>query len=126
MAFEGEITAAIGKRVSIRLLEKLGGNESYRDILGVLQDETTVVKRDGSTAKFDSADIAFFRVVPVFNRRDLQSGEVKLYDTRNRQVEEIAAPGSTVTIYCWTNRLSGCSCRQYAHISFSRSCSARS
>jgi cysteinyl-tRNA synthetase len=100
MAFEGEITAAIGKRVSIRLLEKLGGDESYRDILGVLQDETTVVKRDGSTAKFDSADIAFFRVVPVFNRRDLQSGEVKLYDTRNRQVEEIAAPGSKVTIYC--------------------------
>jgi len=100
MAFEGEITAAIGKRVSIRLLEKAEGGESFRDLLGVLQDETTLIKRDGSQAHFNSADIAFFRVVPVFNRRDLQSNEVKLYDTRSRLVEEIAKPGSAVKIYC--------------------------
>lgn len=100
MAFEGEISAAIGKRVSIRLLEKGHDGESYRDLLGVLQDETTLVKRDGTSAQFKAADIAYFRVVPVFNRRDAHSNEVKLYDTRTRQVEEIAPPGATVTIYC--------------------------
>jgi cysteinyl-tRNA synthetase len=100
MAFEGEISAAIGKRVSIRLLEKATNGESFRDLLGVLQDETTVVKRDGTSVQFSSADIAFFRVVPVFNRRDAQSRELKLYDTRTRQVEEIASPGSAVKIYC--------------------------
>ena len=100
MAFEAEISAAIGKRVSVRLKEKVAGGESYRDLLGVLQDETTVVKRDGSSAQFHANDVAFFRVVPVFNRRDLHPTEVKLYDTRSRQVEEIAAPGSAVKIYC--------------------------
>ena len=100
MAFEGEISAAIGKRVSIRLLEKAGDGENFRDILGVLQDETTVVKRDGSLAHFDPNEIAFFRLIPVFNRRDSASANLALYDTRNRAVEEIAAPDNSVTIYC--------------------------
>lgn len=100
MAFEGEISAAIGKRVSIRLLEKAGDGEGYRDLLGVLQDETTLVKRDGTSVQFNAADIAYFRVVPVFNRRDAHSNEVALYDTRTRQVEEIASPGAAVKIYC--------------------------
>lgn len=96
MAFEGEISAAIGNRVSIRLRE----GENFRDILGVLQDETTIVKRDGSLAHFDPNQIAFFRVVPVFNRRDSTSANLALYDTRNRTVEEIAEFGSSVTVYC--------------------------
>lgn len=100
MAFEGEISAAIGNRVTIRLLEKSGGGDSFRDILGVLQDETTIVKRDGSVEHFDPKEIAFFRVVPVFNRRDSASDNLALYDTRNRAVEVIAAPESSVTVYC--------------------------
>jgi cysteinyl-tRNA synthetase len=100
MAFEGEISAAIGNRVSIRLLEKAGAGASYRDLLGVLQDETTVVKRDGSLAHFDPNEIAFFRVVPVFNRRDSSSANLALYDTRDRAVEEIAELETSVTVYC--------------------------
>lgn len=100
MTFEGEIAAAIGKRVSIRLREGLDGSENYRDLLGVLQDETTVIKRDGSSVQFNASEIAFFRVVPVFNRRDLQSEELKLYDTRLREVIQIAEVGRDVRIYC--------------------------
>ncbi len=100
MAFEGEISAAIGNRVTIRLLEKSAGGESFRDLLGVLQDETTIVKRDGSLERFDPREIAFFRVVPVFNRRDSASDNLALYDTRNRAVEVIAEPESSVTVYC--------------------------
>jgi cysteinyl-tRNA synthetase len=100
MTFEGEISAAIGKRVSIRLLEKAGELHTYRDLLGVLKNETTIVKRDGSEAEFKASDIAFFRVVPVFNRRDQQSEELKLYDTRSREVTQIAEASSDVRIYC--------------------------
>lgn len=100
MTFEGEITAAIGKRVSIRLREKSGEIDTYRDLLGVLKNETTIVKRDGSEAEFKASEIAFFRVVPVFNRRDLHSDELKLYDTRSREVIQIAEAASAVTIYC--------------------------
>jgi cysteinyl-tRNA synthetase len=96
MSFEGEIAAAIGKRVSIRLRE----GEHFRDLLGVLADEKTLLKSDGSEAEFKPADIAFFRVVPVFNRRDIRSAELSLYDTRNRAVEEIAEPDTDVKIYC--------------------------
>lgn len=103
MSFEGEIAQALGKRVSIRLRtdgEGAGGGENFRDLLGVLQSESTVIKRDGSIAEFDPADVAYFRVVPVFNRRDSNSDELKLYDTRTRNVIEIAKPNSDVTIYC--------------------------
>ena len=96
MAFEVEIQGAIGQRVSIRLRD----GDGYRDLLGVLQDEKTVIKRNGETVEFNAGDIAFFKVVPVFNRRDLQSAELKLYDTRSRKVEQIAEPGSDVTVYC--------------------------
>ncbi len=96
MAFEGEVAAAIGKRVSIRLRD----GEGFRDLLGVLQDETTLIRRNGEVAQFAPSDIAFFRVVPVFNRRDMQSQELKLYDTRSRQVEQIADAGADVSVYC--------------------------
>ncbi len=96
MTFEGEIAAAIGNRVSIRLRD----GDGFRDILGVLQGETTVVKRDGSLAQFDPHAVAYFRVVPVFNRRDSVSANLAIYDTRSRAVEEIAEIGSPVTVYC--------------------------
>ena len=96
MSFENEIAGAIGRRVSIRLRD----GESFRDLLGVLQDETTLMKKDGSAAKFDPTLIAYFRVVPVFNRRDEKSEELKLYDTRLRTVSQIAEPDTAVTVYC--------------------------
>ena len=63
-ALEIEIAAAIGKRVSIRLRE----GEAFRDLLGVLRDENSLVKKDGSVATFTLDAIAYFRVVPVFSR----------------------------------------------------------
>jgi cysteinyl-tRNA synthetase len=96
MSFRGEIAAAIGKRVSIRLRD----GQSFRDLLGVLQDEMTIVKRNGELATFSADEIVLLRVVPVFNRRDLRSAELKLYDTRTRQVEQITEPGAAVTLYC--------------------------
>jgi hypothetical protein len=53
--------AQIGQRVSIRLHDLNGG---YRDILGVLESENTVRKKDGTTVTFDPAKIALWKVVP--------------------------------------------------------------
>lgn len=98
MSFHGEVVAAIGKRVSIRL--RTTGTHPFRDLLGVLQNETTVITKDGQARSFDIADIAYFRVVPVFNRKDGHSAELELYDTRLRTLRKIADPGADVTIYC--------------------------
>lgn len=97
MAFEVEIAAAIGKRVSIRLRE----GETFRDLLGVLRDENSLVKKDGTVATFAPDAIAYFRVVPVFNRGNLQ-GELKLkdlhlYETASRKVQKIE--GELIRIY---------------------------
>jgi cysteinyl-tRNA synthetase len=93
MSFEGEISKAIGERVSIRLRD----GESYRDLLGVLSDERTVVRRDGATASFDPALVAYFRVVPVFNRGNLQQGDLHLYETASRSLRKIS--GEVIRIY---------------------------
>ena len=53
--------AQIGERVSIRLHDPSGG---YRDILGVLESENTVRKKDGTVVIFDPAKIALWKVVP--------------------------------------------------------------
>ena len=97
MAFEVEIAAAIGKRVSIRLRE----GKAFRDLLGVLRDENSLVKKDGTVATFAPDAIAYFRVVPVFNRGNLQ-GELKLkdlhlYETASRKVQKIE--GELIRIY---------------------------
>ncbi len=52
--------AQIGEKVSIRLHEPSGG---YRDILGILESENTVKKKDGSIVTFDPAKIAVWKVV---------------------------------------------------------------
>jgi len=51
----------IGQRVSIRLHDPDGG---FRDILGVLESENTVRKKDGSLVSFDQAKIAVWKIVP--------------------------------------------------------------
>jgi cysteinyl-tRNA synthetase len=93
MSFEVERAAAIGERVSIRLRD----GESFRDLLGVLQNETTVIRRDGSAATFDPSDIAYFRVVPVFTRGNHQLSELHLYETASRKLEKIT--GEQIRIY---------------------------
>jgi cysteinyl-tRNA synthetase len=93
MGFEGEIAGAIGERVSIRLRD----GQSFRDLLGVLQSETTLIRRDGSTATFDPTEIAYFRVVPVFNRKNLANKELGLYETASRALATIS--GDVVRIY---------------------------
>jgi hypothetical protein len=52
--------AQIGEKVSIRLHDLSGG---YRDILGILESENTVKKKDGSIVTFDPTKIAVWKVV---------------------------------------------------------------
>ncbi len=96
-AFKAEIAAAIGKRVSIRLRD----GESFRDLLGVLRDENSLVKKDGTIATFDPTAIAYFRVVPVFNRADIQAdlklNDLHLYETASRKLQKIE--GEQIRIY---------------------------
>ena len=93
MSFEGEISKAIGERVSIRLRD----GESFRDLLGVLRDERTLIRRDGTAASFDPSAIAYFRVVPVFNRNNHQLTDLHLYETASRSLKKIS--GELVRIY---------------------------
>ena len=53
--------AQIGQRVSIRLHDPAGG---YRDILGILESENTLRKKDGTLVSFDPTMIAIWKVVP--------------------------------------------------------------
>ena len=53
--------AQIGQRVSIHLHDPAGG---YRDILGILESENTLRKKDGTLVSFDPAKIAIWKVVP--------------------------------------------------------------
>jgi hypothetical protein len=53
--------AQVGQRVSIRLHDPAGG---YRDILGILESENTVRKKDGKILTFDPTEIAVWKVVP--------------------------------------------------------------
>lgn len=53
-------TAQIGLRVSIRLHDPSGG---FRDLLGTLESENTVKKKDGTVITFDPAKIAAWKVV---------------------------------------------------------------
>jgi cysteinyl-tRNA synthetase len=61
MDFEATISANIGQRVSIRLFEPDGG---FRDILGILQSDTTLIDKRGEARTFEIEKIAFLRIVP--------------------------------------------------------------
>jgi cysteinyl-tRNA synthetase len=93
MGYEVEIAGAIGQRVSIRLHE----GETFRDLLGVLRDEKSLVKRDGTVATFLFDQVAYFRVVPVFNRANIELSDLHLYETASRTLQKIQ--GEQVRIY---------------------------
>ena len=93
MTSKVDLAAAIGKRVSIRVRD----GEGFRDLLGVLQDENSVVKKDGTVAPFSIDQIAYFRVVPVFNRANIEMNDLHLYETASRQLQKIE--GELVRIY---------------------------
>ena len=54
--------AQVGERVSIRLHDPSGG---FRDILGILESENTVRKKNGTVITFDPAKIAVWKIVPT-------------------------------------------------------------
>ncbi len=54
--------AQVGVRVSIRLHDPSGG---FWDILGILESENTVRKKDGTVVTFDPAKIAVWKIVPT-------------------------------------------------------------
>ncbi len=92
-----DLRAAIGKRASIRLRDNEGG---FRDIVGVLQSETSLINRRGELINFRPEDIAVYRIIPVFNRRDAKAGTLAMYDTRTRELQEISERQGLVTMYC--------------------------
>jgi cysteinyl-tRNA synthetase len=92
-----QIAKAHGKRATVRLRESDGG---FRDLLGVLQSETSLVNRHGETITFNPDDVVAFRVIPVFNRRDISTGSLSIYDTMSRKLQTISGRDGEVRIYC--------------------------
>ena len=60
LSLVASLSKALGKRVSIRVREPDGG---ARDLLGLLIDENTVKRKDGSLVSFDPEKIIAFREV---------------------------------------------------------------
>jgi len=97
MSLRTQIAQALGKRATIRLRDSDGGS---RDVVGVLQSETTLINRRGEIVNFNPDEALAFRVIPVFNRRDISAGALSLYDTMSRSVKTISAREGAVRIYC--------------------------
>ena len=97
MNLRTEIAQALGKRATIRLRDSDGG---FRDLVGVLQSETTLINRRGETVDFNPDDAVAFRVIPVFNRRDISTGSLSMYDTMSRTLKTITGRDGTVRMYC--------------------------
>lgn len=92
-----QIAQALGKRVTIRLRDNDG---TFRDLVGVLQSETTLINRRGESITFSPDDAVAFRVIPVFNRRDTSTGSLSMYDTMSRALKMISSHNGAVRIYC--------------------------
>ena len=92
-----QIAQALGKRVTIRLRDSDG---TFRDVVGVLQSETTLINRRGESVSFDPESAVAFRVIPVFNRRDTSAGSLSMYDTMSRALKTISSSDGAVRIYC--------------------------
>jgi cysteinyl-tRNA synthetase len=97
MSLRTQIAQSLGKRVTIRLRDSDGG---FRDVVGVLQSETTLINRRGEIVAFDPEGAVAFRVIPVFNRRDTTAGSLSMYDTMSRSLKTIAGRDGAVRIYC--------------------------
>ena len=97
MNLRTQIAQALGKRATIRLRDSDGG---FRDVVGVLQSETTLINRRGETVAFDPELAVAFRVIPVFNRRDAAAGSLSMYDTMSRSLKTISGQDGAVRIYC--------------------------
>ena len=97
LSLRTQISQALGKRVTIRLRE---GDGSLRDIVGVLQDETTLINKHSEMMHFNAADVVAFRVIPIFNRRDISPGLLSIYDTMSRALKPITGRDGEVTVYC--------------------------
>jgi cysteinyl-tRNA synthetase len=97
MSLRTQISQALGKRVTIRLSE---GDGSFRDIVGVLQGETSLIDSHSQTIQFDPEAVAAFRVIPIFNRRDVSTGQLSIYDTMSRAVKPVTGRDGEVSVYC--------------------------
>ena len=97
MNLRTQIEQAQGKRVTIRLHD---GDGTFRDIVGVLQSETALINRRGELFEFNPDDVAAFRVIPVFNRRDISQGRLSIYDTMSRKLQAVEDRDGHVSIYC--------------------------
>ena len=97
MSLRTQVAQALGKRVTIRLRDTDGG---FRDIVGVLQSETSLINRRGEVISFNPDDAVAFRIIPVFNRRDIATGSLSMYDTMSRALKTISGRDGAVRIYC--------------------------
>ena len=97
MSLRTQISQALGKRVTIRLRE---GDGTFRDIVGVLQGETSLINKHSETISFNPDDVAAFRVIPIFNRRDISTGQLSIYDTMSRALKPIVGRDGEVSVYC--------------------------
>lgn len=91
------LRAEVGKRATIRLRDSDGG---FRDIVGVIQSESTLINRRGEVIEFMPEEIAFFRLIPVFNRRDAGAGQLRIYDTLKRALSTIESRDGYISMYC--------------------------
>ena len=97
MSLRTQIAQALGTRATIRLRDSDGG---LRDIVGVLQSETELINRRGEVVNFNPDEAVAFRVIPVFNRRDVSTGSLSIYDTKSKSLHTIAGTDGVVRIYC--------------------------
>ena len=87
------LAASLGQRVSLRLRD----GDGFRDLLGVLASEKTLVRKNGEIVEFSPDEIAYMRVVPVFNRRDTTFDALEIYETASKSLRKIEA--DVVQIY---------------------------
>ncbi len=97
MSLRTQVAQALGKRATIRIRDNDGG---FRDLVGVLESETSLISRRGESVSFNPDDIVAFRAIPVFNRRDAAAGALTLYDTMSRTQRSIEGSDGQVRIYC--------------------------
>ncbi len=103
-------TSEIGVRLTIRVRDPQGNS---RDLLGILQDDRTILRRDGSLATFDPDSITHWRVVVDVSARAGFGAPLSL---RIRELEAAAAttwPADVIIEYGkWLLRASkGVTCR---------------